>query len=139
MLGVDMSEKMCFEIKKRWKPFKDFLRTIVDAIIEIKDSIGRRMGNQNVGIFRDTCIVATLAVRYAIAHEHRDSIEFQSVNLNAGVAQVMHIVIETVYVGAIETIIVVAADENFVFVWQVAEPVEKINGFLLGPDLMLLT
>lgn len=28
----------------------------------------------------------------------------------------------------------IAADENFVFVWQVAEPVEEINGFLLGPD-----
>ena len=28
----------------------------------------------------------------------------------------------------------VAADEYFVFIWQVAEPVEEINGFLLGSD-----
>lgn len=86
MLGMDMSEEMGFEIRKGWKPFKDFLRAIVDTVFEIKDSIGRRMCDQNVGIFGDTCIVAALAVGYAIAHEHRDSIEFQSVNFNAGVA-----------------------------------------------------
>lgn len=86
MLGMDMSEEMGFEIRKGWKSFKYFLRAIVDTVIEIKDSIGRRMGEQNVGIFRNTCIVAALAVGDAIAHEHRDSIEFQSVDLDAGVA-----------------------------------------------------
>lgn len=85
MLGMDMSEEMGFEIMKGWKPFKDFLRAIVDTVIEIKDSIGWGMGDQNVGIFRDTCIVVALAIGYAIAHEHRDTIEFQSVNLDAGV------------------------------------------------------
>ena len=86
MLGMDMSEKMGFEIRNGWKPFKDFLRTIVDTIIEIKDSIGRRMCDQNVGIFGDAGIVVALAVGYAIAHEHRDSIEFQPINLDARVA-----------------------------------------------------
>lgn len=86
MLGMDMSEEMGFEIMKGWKPFKDFLRAIVDTIIEIKDSIGRRMCDQNVGIFWNTCIVVALAVSDAIAHEHRDAIEFQSVDLDAGVA-----------------------------------------------------
>lgn len=28
----------------------------------------------------------------------------------------------------------VAADENLLAIWQIAEPVEEINGFLLGPD-----
>ena len=86
MLGMDMSEKMGFEIRKGWKPFKDFLRPIVDAVIEIKDSIGRRMGDQDVGVGGDSDIVAALAVGYAIAHEHGDAVELQAINLNSGVA-----------------------------------------------------
>lgn len=45
----------------------------------------------------------------------------------------MHIVVKPVDIGSIEAIIMVTTDENFVFVWQVAKPVEEINGFLLGP------
>ena len=86
VLGMDMSEKMGFEIMDRWKPFKDFFRAIIDAVIEIKYSVCRRMCNKNGGILRNTCKVATLAVGDAIAHEHRDSIKFQSVDLDAGVA-----------------------------------------------------
>ena len=86
MLGMDMSEKMGFKIMEHGKTLKDLLRTIVDSVIEIEDSIGRRMGDKNVGIFGDTGIVTVLAVCYAIAHEHRDSIEFQSINFDAGVA-----------------------------------------------------
>lgn len=86
MLGMDMSEEMGFEIRKGWKSFKNFFRSIVDAVIEIKNSVCWRMGDKNDGIFGDTGIVATLAIGYAIAHEHRDSVEFQSVNLDAGVA-----------------------------------------------------
>lgn len=86
MLSVDMTEKMGFEIRNGWESMKDFFRAIVDTVIEIKDSIGRRMCDKNVGIFRNTCKVAALAVGNAIAHEHRDTIEFQSVNLDAGVA-----------------------------------------------------
>lgn len=50
MLGMDMSEKMGFEIVKGPDPFEYFLRAIVDAVVEIKDSVGRRMGDQNFGI-----------------------------------------------------------------------------------------
>lgn len=45
----------------------------------------------------------------------------------------MHVVRESVNVGSIEAIVMVAADENFAFVGQVTEPVEKINGFLFCP------
>ena len=86
MLGMDMSEEMDFEIRKGWKSFKYFLRTIVDAVIEIKYSVCRRMCNKDVGILRNKCIIAALAVGNTVAHEHRDTIEFQSVNLDAGVA-----------------------------------------------------
>lgn len=134
MLGMDMSEEMGFEIMKEWKPFKDFLRAIVDTAIEIKDSVYRRMGDQNIGIFGDAGIVAALAIGYAIAHEHRDTIEFQSVNLDAGIAQVMHIVVKAIDVGSIKAVIMVAADENLVAIRQIAEPVEKVNRFLLTTD-----
>ena len=134
MLSMDMSEKMGFKISKVWKPFKDFLRAIVDAVIEIKDSIGRRMGNQNICVSWNSGIVAALAVGYAIAHEHGDSVEPQALNLDAGVAQVMHIFVKAVDVGPIKAVIMIAADENLMAVWQIAEPVEKVNCLLLAPD-----
>lgn len=46
----------------------------------------------------------------------------------------MHIVIETVHVGSIQAVIVVSADENLVAIGQIAEPVEKVNRFLLATD-----
>lgn len=45
----------------------------------------------------------------------------------------MHIVVEPVDVGSIEAIVMIAADEYFVFIWQVTKPVEKTNGFLFCP------
>ena len=115
MLGMDMSEQMGFEIMERGKPFKNFLGAIVDAIIEIKDSIGGRMGDQDVGVGWDSDIVAALAVGYAIAHEHRDSVELQAFNLNPGIAQIMNVVAKSVDVGSIQTVVVVAADE---YLWR---------------------
>lgn len=82
---MDMSEEMGFEIMERRESFKDFLRAILDAIIEIKDSIGRRMGDQDVGVIGDLVIVAALVFGYAISHKHGYAVEFQSVNLYAGV------------------------------------------------------
>lgn len=129
---MDMSEKVSFEIMKGWDSFKDFFRSIIDAIIKIKDSVCRRMGYQDIRICWDTSIVATLTVGYAIAHEHRDTVELQTLNLNSGVTQVMHIVIKTVNVGSIEAIVMVATDKYFMFVWQVTKPVEEIKGLLFG-------
>jgi len=131
---MDMSEKMGFEIMECGESFKDFLRAIVDIIVEIKDSVSRTMGYQDVCIWGDSGIVAALAVGYTIAHEHRNAVEFQPVNFNYGITKIMHIVVEPVDVGSIEAIVMVAADENFVFVRQVTEPVKEINGFLLGSD-----
>lgn len=134
MLGMDMSEEMDFEIMERRESFKDFLRAIVDTVIAIKDPIGWRMGDKNVGIFGDTGIIAALTVSYTVAGKHRNTIEFQSVNLDAGVTQVMHIVIKAVNAGSVQAVVVVAANEYLVARWQIAEPVEKINCFLFAPD-----
>lgn len=86
MLRMYMSEQMGFEIRKGWEPFEDFLRAIVDAVVEVKDAVSGRMGYQDVDVGWDSGIIAALAVGDAIAHEHRDSIEFQSINFDAGVA-----------------------------------------------------
>ena len=39
----------------------------------------------------------------------------------------MHVVIETINVGHIKAVIVVAADEYLVAIWQIAEPIHEIN------------
>lgn len=44
----------------------------------------------------------------------------------------MHIAIKTADIGSIKAIVMVPADENFVFIRQVAEPVEKVNRFLFA-------
>ena len=80
------------------------------------------------------CIVAALAIGYAITHEHRNPVESQTLNLYAGIAEIMHIVVKTVDIGSIQAVIVVAADENLVAIRQIAEPAEKVNRFLLATD-----
>lgn len=44
----------------------------------------------------------------------------------------MNVVVKTVDVGTIQAVVVVAADENLVAIGQIAEPVEKVNRFLLA-------
>lgn len=46
----------------------------------------------------------------------------------------MNVVVKTVDVGTIQAVVVVAADENLVAIGQIAEPVEKVNRFLLATD-----
>lgn len=46
----------------------------------------------------------------------------------------MHVAVQSVDVGAIQTVVMVAADKDFVAVWQITKPVKEINGFPLGPD-----
>jgi hypothetical protein len=129
---MDVSEKMGFEIMECGESFKDFLRAIVDIIVEIKDSVSRTMGYQDVCICGDSGIVAALAIGYAIAHEHRDAVEFQPLNFNSGITKVMHIVVKPVDVGSIKAVVMIAANKDFVAIRQVAEPVEKVNRFLLA-------
>ena len=64
---MDVSEKMGFEIMECGESFKDFLRAIVDIIVEIKYSVSRTMGYQDVCICGDSGIVTALAIGYTIA------------------------------------------------------------------------
>ena len=131
MLSVDMSEKMqsglddCYTTKK-------FFRAVIDIVVKIEDAERRRMGNENVRIFRNICIMLGLAVRDAVAHEHWDTIEFHTVNFHSGIAQVMDITVKPVNGGTVKTVIVVAANEYLLRTRKVAEPVHEIQRFLLA-------
>lgn len=46
----------------------------------------------------------------------------------------MHIVVKAMDIGSIKAVVMVAADENLVAKRQIAEPIEKVNRFLLATD-----
>ncbi len=43
----------------------------------------------------------------------------------------MHILIQPVYFGSIQTDIMIATDENLVRIREVTKPIHKVNSFLL--------
>lgn len=131
VLGMNMAEEMSSQIQRR-QFLQYFFGAIEDVMVEVKDSVSRTVSDEYIGIGGDFGIVAALPVGYTIAHEHRDAVEIQSVNLDACVTEIMHIVVEPADSGSIKALVMVAADENFMPIWQVAEPFEKVNCLLLG-------
>ena len=105
---------------------KKFFRAVIDIVVKVKDAERRRVGNENVRIIRDICIMSGLAVSNAVTHEHRNAIEFQAFDFYTGIAQVMHIAIKSVNSGTIQAFIVVTADKYLLRIRKVAEPVHKI-------------
>ncbi len=65
---------------------QQFLRTVVDVVVEVKNTVSGRVCYQYIRIFWDTHIIAAVSIRNIILHKHRNTIEFQSVYLDAGVA-----------------------------------------------------
>lgn len=104
------------------------LVAIIDTIIKVEDSVGWIMCNQHISVFWDFGDVFRLAVGDAIAHKHCNSVEFYSINLDTRVAKIMYIRVEAVDVRSVEAIVMIAADENFIGIRQVAEPVEEVDG-----------
>lgn len=129
--GVDMAEQVCLELKVG-EPFEYFFGTVIDIIVKVQYAVGRRMSYQYIGVTRYFGIVATLTVSDAIAHKHRHAIEFKPVQLNPGIAQIMHIIIESVDIRSVQAVVVIAAYKNFVAIWQIAKPVEEIERFLFA-------
>ena len=131
MLRMYMSEKMqpgldcCYAAEK-------FFRTVMDIVVKVEDAERRCVGDENIRVFRNICIMLGLAVRDAVAHEHWDTIEFHTVNFHSGIAQVMDITVKPVNGGTIKTVIVVAANEYLLRTRKVAEPVHEIQRFLLA-------
>ena len=125
MLGVYMPEKMQPRSDNR-NTAKEFFRAVIDIVIKVEDAERWRMGNENVSIIEDICIMFGLAVSNAVTHEHRNAIEFQAFDFYTGIAQVMHIAIKPVNGGTIQAFIVVAANEYLLRIRKVAEPVHEI-------------
>ena len=65
--------------------------------------------------------------------EHRDTIEADAINLDAGVAQIVDAGAEPADCRLIEAFVMVAADEYLVAMGQVAQPVEEVDGLALAP------
>lgn len=128
---MDMSEKIQPRSDNR-NTAKKFFRAVIDIVVKVKDAERRRVGNENVRIIRDICIMSGLAVSNAVTHEHRNTIEFQAFDFYTGIAQVMHIAIKPVNGGTVKTVIVVAANEYLLRTRKVAEPVHEIQRFLLA-------
>lgn len=97
--------------------------TVVYVIIEVEYSVGRAMGYQDIGIRGNFSDVTLLAVGDAVAHKHWHAVEFHSVELYTGVAQVVYIGVKAADIRAVEAIVVIAADENLMGIGQVTEPV----------------
>ena len=125
MLGVYMPEKMQPRSDNR-NTAKEFFRAVIDIVIKVEDAERWRMGNENVSIIEDICIMFGLAVSNAVTHEHRNAIEFQAFDFYTGITQVMHIAIKPVNGGTIQAFIVVAANEYLLRIRKVAEPVHEI-------------
>lgn len=133
MLRVDVAEQV--------QPGADFYYfrkklfiAIVDIIIKVEDAVSRGVGNQHICVRRDIGNITALTVSDTIAHKHRNAVEFHTVNLNTAVAKIMHVGVKTFNIGAIEAVVVVAADEYLMRIRQIAEPIQEVNGLLFGSD-----
>ena len=129
MLRMYMSEKMqpgldcCYAAEK-------FFRTVMDIVVKVEDAERRCVGDENIRVFRNICIMLGLAVRDAVAHEHWDTIEFHTVNFHSGIAQVMDITVKLVNGGVheIQRFLLaavhgkVARMHNDVSLWQIVQP-----------------
>lgn len=69
MLSVDMSEKMQSGLDDCYTT-KEFFRAVIDIVVKIEDAERRRMGNENVRIIGDICIMFSLTVCYTVLHKH---------------------------------------------------------------------
>lgn len=91
------------------------------------------MRNQDVGIIRDSGIVAALSVGDAIAHKHRNTVELIAIYFDAGVAEIVYVGIESVDVGTVKAVVMISADEYLVAIWKVAKPVHEVYGLGFTP------
>ena len=132
-MPVDMAEEVQLELDLRHS-LKQFLGTVMDIVVKVKNAIWRGMGYQDIDIRRDVGIIARLSVSDAIAHEHWDAIELHSIDGHAGVAEIMDVLIESVNLVSVKTFIMVAADKYLMHVRQVAKPVQEVQSLLLGAD-----
>ncbi len=87
MLSMNVPEKMCpwmnlvHSFQKFFRPIMDELT--VDTVIKVKDSINRRVSDQDIRVIRYIGIISVLLGRNAILVKHRYAIESDAVYLYA--------------------------------------------------------
>ena len=72
------------------------------------------MGNQYIDISRDIRNMLTLTVCNAIGHEHGDAVKLHTVNSDAACSEIVTVVIQTIDIGIIQAIVVVAGNEYLI-------------------------
>ena len=77
------------------------------------------MGNQYIDISRDIRNMLTLTVCNAIGHEHGDAVKLHTVNSDAACSEIVTVVIQTIDIGIIQAIVVVAGNEYLMGIRQV--------------------
>ena len=98
----------------------------------VKDAEWRTVRYQHVNPVGDLCVMLDFRkVAILHAHKHRSSVETYSVDEKGFVAEIMHVVRQTVKRGVEQAAVVVAGDENLVRVGQFAQPLYKVDGLAL--------
>lgn len=99
----------------------------------VQDAERRTVRYQHVNPVGNLCVVLDFRkVAILHAHKHRGAVETYAVDGKGVVAEIMHVVRQTVKLGVEQAAVVVAGDENLVPVGQFAQPLYKVDGLALA-------
>lgn len=106
---------------------------VVDLIRKVKNIIGRLMGDKNVRVRRYIHKIILRTPVNRILEEHRHAVEFDPINLDSGITEIVAILVKPLKPRSPKTKVVIAGDEDLVPVGQIAEPFHKVQRLRLGP------
>ena len=88
------------------------------------------MSDQDISINRDFRIIVFLSLRDTIFNKHRNSIKFNAMQFQSGIAQVVDVASKAIYTRLMQTTVMIARDENFIKIIKTGKPLQKVYGFL---------
>ena len=126
-----MPEKMAF-----WPYIHHTLEksivAIIDAVLFIENAQWRLMSKQHIRVSRDAAKQLREVAVKVVLQKHGNSIELNAIYADAVIAEIMHIVWQAFNVGIIQAIIVIACNEDLVFVRKAAKPFDEVLYFLFS-------
>ena len=90
------------------------------------------MRKQHIRISRDAAKQLKEVAVKVVLQKHRHTVKLDAVNGDAVIAEIMHIIWQAFNVGTIQTIVMVACNEDLVLVRQLAKPFDEVLDFLFG-------
>lgn len=105
---------------------------VVDLIRKVKNIIGRLMGDKNVRVRRYIHKIILRTPVNRILEEHRHAVEFDPINLDSGITEIVAILVKPLKPRSPKTKVVIAGDEDLVPVGQIAEPFHKVQSLPFG-------